>query len=188
MNRWVRRMHAYTFDRYCQLLFKEVVPVYISKSSRWECSKITTNSDNSHEIKRHLLLGRKAMTNPDSSLKSRDITLLTKVHIVKAIVLPDSPFGRESTCNAGDSSSIPGSRRSTGSPWSLTATSGRMRRICVLTELSKITPPEAFCECLSVSSYPFTNLGRRKSTYHHDLRMAGLDVITVIIWSRLFIL
>ena len=49
-------------------------------------SKITVDSDYSHNIKRHLLLGRKAMTNVDSVLKSRDITLLTKVHIVKAMV------------------------------------------------------------------------------------------------------
>ena len=46
------------------------------------------NGDCSHEIKRHLLLGRKAMTNLDSILKSRDITLLTKVHLVKAIIFP----------------------------------------------------------------------------------------------------
>ena len=51
-------------------------------------SKITTDNDCSHEIKRCLLLGRKAMTNLDSMLKSRDITLLTKVHIVKAMVFP----------------------------------------------------------------------------------------------------
>ena len=49
-------------------------------------SKITLDGDCSHEIKRHLLLGRKAMTNLSSVLKSRDITLLTKVHIVKAMV------------------------------------------------------------------------------------------------------
>ena len=49
-------------------------------------SKITVDSDCSHEIKRRLLLGRKAMTNLDSVLKSRDITLLTKVHLAKAIV------------------------------------------------------------------------------------------------------
>ena len=51
-------------------------------------SKITVDSDCSHEIKRCLLLGRKAMTNLNSMLKSRDITLLTKVHIVKALVFP----------------------------------------------------------------------------------------------------
>ena len=50
--------------------------------------KITADSDCSHEIRRHLLLGRKAMINLDSVLKSRDITLLTKVHIVKAMVFP----------------------------------------------------------------------------------------------------
>ena len=51
-------------------------------------SKITADSDCSHEIKRHLLLGRKVMTNLDSILKSRDITLPTKVHLVKAMVFP----------------------------------------------------------------------------------------------------
>ena len=51
-------------------------------------SKITVNSDCSHKIKRCLLLGRKAMTNLESVLKSRDITLLIKVHIVKAMVFP----------------------------------------------------------------------------------------------------
>ena len=51
-------------------------------------SKITVDGDCSHEIKRHLLFGRKAMRNLDSILKSRDITLLTKVHLVKAIVFP----------------------------------------------------------------------------------------------------
>ena len=50
--------------------------------------KITADSDCSHEIRRHLLLGRKAMINLDSVLKSRDITSLTKVHIVKAVVFP----------------------------------------------------------------------------------------------------
>ena len=51
-------------------------------------SKITADGDCSHEIKRHLLLGRKAMTNLDSILKSRDVTLPTKVHLVKAMVFP----------------------------------------------------------------------------------------------------
>ena len=51
-------------------------------------SKITADGDCSHEIKRHLLLGRKALTNLDGILKSRDITLLTKVHLVKAMVFP----------------------------------------------------------------------------------------------------
>ena len=59
-------------------------------------SKFTANGDCSHEIKRHLLLGRKVMTNPDSILKSRDITLPTKVHLVKAMVFPVVMYGRES--------------------------------------------------------------------------------------------
>ena len=59
-------------------------------------SKITADGDCSHEIKRRLLLGRKVMTNLDSILKSRDITLSTKVHLVKAIVFPVVMYGCES--------------------------------------------------------------------------------------------
>ena len=58
--------------------------------------KITADGDCSHEIKRHLLLGRKVMINLDSILKSRDITLVTKVHLVKAIVFPVVMYGCES--------------------------------------------------------------------------------------------
>ena len=58
-------------------------------------SQITADSDCSHEIKIHLLLGRKAMTNLDSILKSRDITLPTKVHLVKAMVFPAVMYGCE---------------------------------------------------------------------------------------------
>ena len=60
------------------------------------CSKITADGDCSHEIKRCLLLGRKVMTNLDSILKSRDITLTTKVHLVKAMVFPVVMYGCES--------------------------------------------------------------------------------------------
>ena len=59
-------------------------------------SKITADGDCSHEIKRRLLLGRKVMTNLDSILKSRDITLLTKVRLVKAMVFPEVMYGCES--------------------------------------------------------------------------------------------
>ena len=59
-------------------------------------SKITADGDCSHENKRHLLLARKAMTNLDSILKSRDITLLTKVHILKAVIIPVAMYGCES--------------------------------------------------------------------------------------------
>ena len=82
-------------------------------------SKITTDGDCSCEIKRHLLLGRKALTNLDSILKSRDITLPTKVHLVKAMIFPVVTHGCESwtikeklsaeelmvlNCGAGDDS------------------------------------------------------------------------------------
>ena len=59
-------------------------------------SKVTADGDCSHEIKRHLLLGRKAMTNLDSLLASRDITLPTQVHLVKAMVFPVVKYGCES--------------------------------------------------------------------------------------------
>ena len=61
-------------------------------------SKITADGDCSHEIKRQLLLGRKVMTNLDSILKSRDITLPTKVHLVKAMVFPVVMYGCELDC------------------------------------------------------------------------------------------
>ena len=60
-------------------------------------SKITADGDCSHESKKHLLLGRKAVTNSDSILKSRDITSLTKIHVVKAVVFPTVMLG----CGAG---------------------------------------------------------------------------------------
>ena len=75
-------------------------------ANRWEnngnskrlclSSKITADGDCSHEIKRHLLLGRKAMINLDSTLKSRDITLPTKVHLLKAMIFPVVMYGCES--------------------------------------------------------------------------------------------
>ena len=59
-------------------------------------SKITADGDCSHEIKRHLLLGRKAVANLDSILKSRDLALMTKVHLIKAMVFPVVRYGYES--------------------------------------------------------------------------------------------
>ena len=67
-----------------------------SKSHTYPISKITVDGDCSHEIKRCLLLGRKVMTNLDSILKSRDITLSTKIHLVKAMVFPVVMYGCES--------------------------------------------------------------------------------------------
>ena len=69
----------------------EIVGDFISLGS-----KITADGDCSHEIKRHLLLGRKVMTNIDSILKSRNITLPTKFHLVKALVFPVVTYGCES--------------------------------------------------------------------------------------------
>ena len=62
----------------------------------WGGSKIAADGDFSHEIKRHLLLGRKALTNLGSILKSRDITLPTKVHLVKALIFPVVTYGCKS--------------------------------------------------------------------------------------------
>ena len=67
-----------------------------SRDFIFEGSKIIADCDCSHEIKRHLLLGRKVMTNVDSILKSRDITLPTKAHLVKAMVFPVVMYGCES--------------------------------------------------------------------------------------------
>ena len=66
------------------------------QTSFWGGSKITAHGDCSHEIKRYLLLGRKVMTNLNSILKSRDITLPTKVHLVKPMVFPVVMYGYES--------------------------------------------------------------------------------------------
>ena len=73
----------------------EIVGETVSDFIFWG-SKITANDDCSHEIKRHLLLGRKVMTNLESILKSRDITLPTKVRLVKAMVFPVVMYGHES--------------------------------------------------------------------------------------------
>ena len=67
-------------------------------------SKITADGNCSHEIKRHLLLGRKVMTNLDSILKSRDITLPTKVRLVKAMVFPPNLPLEKSVCRSGSNS------------------------------------------------------------------------------------
>ena len=74
----------------------ETVPDFILRGS-----KITADGDCSHEIKRHLLLGRKFMTNLDSIFKSRDITLLTKVRLVKAMVFPVVMYGCDLDCEEG---------------------------------------------------------------------------------------
>ena len=74
----------------------ETVIDFIRRGGRGGGSKITADGDCSHEIKRHFLLGRKVMTNLDSMLKSRDITLPTKVRLVKAMIFPVVMYGCES--------------------------------------------------------------------------------------------
>ena len=86
-------------------------------------SKITADGDCSYEIKRCLLLGRKATTNPDSILKSRDITLLTKVCIVKAMVFPVAMYGcdswtiKEAECQRINAFKLWGCRSHLRAPW-----------------------------------------------------------------------
>ena len=93
------------------------------QTSFWGDSKITVDGDCSHEIKRHLLLGRKVMTNLDSILKSRDINLPTKVHLVKAMVFPVVMYGCESwtvkkaECRKMDAFELCGWRRLLRVPW-----------------------------------------------------------------------
>ena len=79
----VPSLHGTQMGKQCQILF-------------WGGSKITADGDCSHEIKRRLLLGKKVMTNLDSIFKSRDITLPTKVHLVKVMVFPVVMYGCES--------------------------------------------------------------------------------------------
>ena len=79
---------SFSREEYCSGL------PFSSPADQWD--KITANRDCSHEIKRHLLLGTKVMINLDSVLKSRDITLPTKIHLVKAMVFPVVMYGCES--------------------------------------------------------------------------------------------
>ena len=100
-------------------------------------SKITADGDCSHEIKRHLLLGRKVVTNLDSILKSRDITLLTKVHLVKAIIFPAVMYGckswtiKKAECQRMDAFELWCWRRLLRVPWTV-----RRSNLSILKEIS----------------------------------------------------
>ena len=121
-------------------------------------SKITSDSDYSHEIKRHLLLGRKAMINLDSILKSRDITLPTKVHLVKAMVFPVLMYGCESwTINKAERRRIDAFklwcwRRLLRIPWT-----ARRTKQSILKEIN----PEYLLEGLMLKLQYFGNLMQR---------------------------
>ena len=81
---------------FCKSIFQDGETVETVSDFIFLGSKTTADGDCSHEIKRHLLLGRKVMTNLDSIFKSRDISLPTKVHLVKAMVFPVVMYGCES--------------------------------------------------------------------------------------------
>ena len=108
-------------------------------------SKITADGDCSHEIKRHLLLGRKVMTNLDSILKSRDITLPTKVHLVKVMVFPVVTCGCESwTVKEAEHRIIDGFelwcwRRLLRVPWTARRSNQFILKISLLCSLEGIT-------------------------------------------------
>ena len=103
MKSWLRTHHSKNEDHDIQSITlwqidgetMETVRLYFLAGARRD-SKITPDGDCSHEIKRRFLLERKVMTNLDSILKSRDITLPTKVHLVKAMVFPGVMYGCES--------------------------------------------------------------------------------------------
>ena len=131
-------------------------------------SKITADSDSSHEIKRCLFLGRKVMINPDSVLKRRDITLLTNVHLVKAMVFPVVMYGYESwTIKKAERWRIADFelwcwRRLLRVPW----TAGRSNR-SVLREIS----PEYLLEGMIMKLQYFSHLMQRADSLEKNLML-----------------
>ena len=136
-------------------------------------SKITADGECSHEIKRHLLLGRKIMTNLDSILKSRDITLPTKVHLVKAMVFPVIMYGCESlTVKKAESPRIDGFelwcwRRLLRVPWN-----ARRSNQYILKEIS----PECSLDglMLKLKLQYFGHLMRRVDSLEKTLMLGGI--------------
>ena len=134
-------------------------------------SKITADSDFSHEIKRCLLLGRKVMTNPDSIFKSRDITLPTKVHLVKAMVFPVVMYGCESwTVKKAESQRIDAFelwcwRKLLRVPWT-----ARRSNQSILKEIS----PRCSLEGLMLKLQYFGHLMQRVDSLEKTLMLEGL--------------
>ena len=136
-------------------------------------SKITADGDSSHEIKRHLLLGRKVMTNLDSILKSRDITLPTKVCLIKAMVFPVVMYGCESwTINKAEHQRIDAFelwcwRRLLRVPWT-----ARRSNQSILKEIS----PECSLEglMLKLKLQYFGHLMRRVDSFEKTLMLRGI--------------
>ena len=137
-------------------------------------SKITADSDCGHEIKRHLLLGRKVMTNLDSMLKSRDNTLSTKVHIFKAIVFPVIMYGYESwtikkaECQRIDAFELWCQRRLLRVPWT-----ARRSNQSILKEIS----PEYSLEglMLKLKLQYFGHLMRRTDSFEKTLMLGKFE-------------
>ena len=137
-------------------------------------SKITTDGDCSHEIKRRLLLGRKVMTNLDSILKSRDITLPTKVHLVKAMVFPVVMYGCESQtvkkaeCRRIDAFELWCWRRLLRVPWT-----ARRSKQSILKEIS----PEYSLEglMLKLKLQYFGHLMRRADSLEKPLMLGKIE-------------
>ena len=135
-------------------------------------SKITADGDYSHEIKRHLLLGRKVMTNLDSILKSRDITLLTKAHTVKAMVFPVVTQGCESwTIKKVERQRIDASelwcwRRLLKVPWT-----ARRSNQSILKEIK----PEYSLERLMLKLQYFGHMMRRADTLEKTLMLGKIQ-------------
>ena len=140
----------------------------------WGDSKITADGDCSHEIKRHLLLGRKAMTKLDSILKSRDIALLTKIRLVKAMVFPVVMYGCESwTIKKVEHQSIDAFelwcwRRLLRVPWT-----ARRSNLSILKEIS----PEYSLEglILKLKLHYFGHLMRRTDSLEKTLMLGKIE-------------
>ena len=136
-------------------------------------SKITADGDWSHEIKRHLLLGRKVMTNLDSILKSRDITLPTKVHLVKAMVFPVVMYGCESwtvkkaECLGINAFELWCWRRLLRVPWT-----ARRSNQCILKEISPRISLEGMM--LKLKLQYFGHLMQRVDSLEKTLMLGGI--------------
>ena len=135
-------------------------------------SKISVDDDCSHEMKRHLLLGRKAMTNLDSVLKSKDITLPTKVHLVKAIVFPVVMYGCESwaikktECQRIDTFELQCWRRLLRVPWT-----ARRSKQSILKEVN----PEYSLEGLMLKLQYFGHLMQRANSLEKALMLGKTE-------------
>ena len=145
-------------------------------------SKITADGDCSHEIKRHLLLWRKAMTNLDSILKSRDITLSTKIHLVKVMVFPVDTYGCESwTVEKAESRRIYAFelwcwKRLLRVPWT-----ARRSNQSILKEISPRCSLEGLM--LKLKSQNFSHLMQRADSFEKTLMLGKMVVRIKGVWK-----